>query len=501
MTPRTRVLLLSPAPPGGSAREQGGVAGYVSDLAIALRDHGHAVAVAASGHGFTPSHLVSRLGRRVGRCRMQQLEPIEGIDRFEIINAPLLAPSLWQFDDPAAEIRCRPVERALGQVVGKWNPDVVHIHGFEGFGAGIVRALRRRAVRVVVSLHNHHPYCPQVFLMRGRRIACTDFDGGRACETCETGIDIGRERERRAGLRPTDPVPVLPVPPMPPTVGLDEDGLPDAAAHQILAASPATWRPVEDADFLPTRHEPASTPFARRRMAYIAALNHADAVLAVSAAVAELAAAMGVDTKRTRVVPIGSWAAGRGPVRLGHWPLGPEDPLQLVFLGFNTYPKGLAMLIDAIALLPVNLRQRTHLAAFGPGCRAMEPRLAELSPWLGGWELGGGYDRQSLAGLLEGRHAGVVPSVWLDNGPQTAIELRAFGVPVIGARIGGVPDIVQDGADGWLFRANDRADLARTIALLFEDQRRWTSVQKQSRPWIPMAEHAARLSELYRSVL
>lgn len=50
------------------------------------------------------------------------------------------------------------------------------------------------------------------------------------------------------------------------------------------------------------------------------------------------------------------------------------------------------------------------------------------------------------------------------------LEAWMYGIPVIGARAGGVPDIIADGQDGFLIRFGDTADLARRITTLLDDR-------------------------------
>lgn len=43
-----------------------------------------------------------------------------------------------------------------------------------------------------------------------------------------------------------------------------------------------------------------------------------------------------------------------------------------------------------------------------------------------------------------------------DNLPNVLLEAMAMGVPVIGANVGGIPDVVQHGGNGWIVPTNDR---------------------------------------------
>ena len=65
----------------------------------------------------------------------------------------------------------------------------------------------------------------------------------------------------------------------------------------------------------------------------------------------------------------------------------------------------------------------------------------------------------------------VVPSEWYENCPRSAIEAMACGTPVIGARIGGIPDMVDDGVTGLLFEPFSVADLRERIERLLDDER------------------------------
>ncbi len=56
-----------------------------------------------------------------------------------------------------------------------------------------------------------------------------------------------------------------------------------------------------------------------------------------------------------------------------------------------------------------------------------------------------------------------VPSEWYENNPMTVIEGFAFGKPVIGAKIGGIPELVKDDFNGFVFNSGDLDDLTETI--------------------------------------
>ena len=60
----------------------------------------------------------------------------------------------------------------------------------------------------------------------------------------------------------------------------------------------------------------------------------------------------------------------------------------------------------------------------------------------------------------------VVPSEWYENNPRSVIEAFALGKPVIGARIGGIPELVRHQDTGLLFEPGDVQDLRTQIDAL-----------------------------------
>ena len=64
-----------------------------------------------------------------------------------------------------------------------------------------------------------------------------------------------------------------------------------------------------------------------------------------------------------------------------------------------------------------------------------------------------------------------VPSVCYENNPMSIIESYSLGTPVMAARIGGIPEIVEDGGTGFLFESGDPDSLERTLskALALDD--------------------------------
>jgi len=62
-----------------------------------------------------------------------------------------------------------------------------------------------------------------------------------------------------------------------------------------------------------------------------------------------------------------------------------------------------------------------------------------------------------------------VPSEWYDNSPLVIYESFSMGKPVIASTLGGMPELVDDGDNGYHFPSGDVAVLQEKIRHLWED--------------------------------
>lgn len=129
-----------------------------------------------------------------------------------------------------------------------------------------------------------------------------------------------------------------------------------------------------------------------------------------------------------------------------------------LFFGRLSYEKGVKTLLLAFKDLP---ECSLKIAGTGP----LENELKDFTHInnINNVEFLGYKSGKDLTDLVENAHFIIIPSEWYENNPMTIIEGYAAGVPVIGANIGGIPEIIDDGGTGYLFTSADVADLIRTV--------------------------------------
>ena len=94
-----------------------------------------------------------------------------------------------------------------------------------------------------------------------------------------------------------------------------------------------------------------------------------------------------------------------------------------------------------------------------------------------------------------------VPSNYMETGPLVVLEAQVFGIPVMGADLGGISERIRDGVDGWLLPFEDSSAWAAAIQEIALDRR----IVEQRAAGIgrtrTMGDVAVDMAELYRDIL
>lgn len=132
----------------------------------------------------------------------------------------------------------------------------------------------------------------------------------------------------------------------------------------------------------------------------------------------------------------------------------------VAFAGRVSAEKGVDVLLAAAALMP---QLTFKIAGDGPALEAMMSQAPANVEFMGRL----GYD--DLLGFYKMARMLVVPSVWFEPFGMVAADAMALGLPVVASRIGGLPDVVEDGVTGLLFEPGNAADLAAKVGQLWDD--------------------------------
>lgn len=160
-------------------------------------------------------------------------------------------------------------------------------------------------------------------------------------------------------------------------------------------------------------------------------------------------------------------------------PAQPKNPdfLTFGFIGGLTPVKGIARLLDAFVSVAGQTDKKLRLLIAGTGkddfVQALKQQYGSDSRivFLG---------RVDPAEFFSGIDISVVPSVWNEPLGMVVAESLGFGVPVIGSKRGGIPEMVQHGINGLIFEPDELGALERAMSKLIANPDLLASMQRQA---------------------
>lgn len=183
-----------------------------------------------------------------------------------------------------------------------------------------------------------------------------------------------------------------------------------------------------------------------------------------------------------------------------------EHP-YILFFGRLSHEKGIDVLVHAFVQAQPELPSGLRLVIVGDGPEkdaiGSFAREANAPVELVGYKTGG-----ELRSLVAGALLAVSPSVWRENMPYSIIEALAEGTPVIGSRIGGIPELVVENETGWLCEPGDESSLAKVLVhgtQVANDAVAYRSMQDYCRTYVLThcvhTGYMGKLVELYQGLI
>ena len=200
----------------------------------------------------------------------------------------------------------------------------------------------------------------------------------------------------------------------------------------------------------------------------------------------------GYDSTRTRCFPLAIDVTKR------HFHAEPRG--DIVYCGRLSPEKGLNTLLDAMVRLP---DLQLSLIGEGPHRAVLESRVKQME--LNNVVFRGRLDTEDLENAVSGAALSVVPSRWYENSPLAIYESFSLGTPVVGARIGGIPELVEEGRTGALFEPGNALDLAEKLRELIGDRCRLVAMRRACRleaeNKLDWKVHLPRIEACYQELL
>ncbi len=431
----------------------GGVSIYTNNLMNELVSRGHQV-----------SYFYSEKQTLGIKPKLNKFT-LESIEYYQLINSPLMYPPVLNSirDDYTNPILKRIFKILLKNV----RPDIVHFQDFFGNTTEMIHAAIADNAVVITTLHNYYPMCPTFNLFdRKANAICNrkDCNSGCLAKIIPKNVIVQKIAQKY-------PLLIL--------------GIVEKLANQgfktafLFKSNMKNWKNL----------------FYLRDFHYRKALNAVHINLAVSERVKQLYQnILKIDSNKIKMNHIGSRAAEfihREPATKS------KSVITFIFLGRLIAKKGFINLLEAFKSVDQNKARLYVYAALDRDWRGLKAEL-EVNYNI---KFKGSYQYEQLNEIFKDADVGVVTPIWEDNLPQILFEMQSAGLPIIGARIGGVPDMIRDGHNGLLFRHDSVPDLKKCLQKIIDSPQLIDKFRRNVKPVKTMKEHAREIESLYYSYL
>ena len=158
------------------------------------------------------------------------------------------------------------------------------------------------------------------------------------------------------------------------------------------------------------------------------------------------------------------------------------------FIGRLSHEKGIKTLIEAANSLPYKL----VIIGGGPLEEEAKAQAGNKVEFVGfkQWD--------QIKEIVGKARFSVIPSEWYENNPLSVIEAQCLGTPVLGARIGGIPELIEEGVSGMTFESRNVKDLKEKIESMFATSFDYRVIAESSQRRYNAENYYNQIVEIYK---
>ncbi len=225
------------------------------------------------------------------------------------------------------------------------------------------------------------------------------------------------------------------------------------------------------------------------------AFRHADALRVISSSTSERAGHFAPGLPQVRFMAFSDTDVFRAARR--RVPV--EEAVDLVYAGVLIPRKGVHHLLKAFAELDhphanLHLVGGAENVAYAAELRA-QAKMLDIAERV---HFAGAVSQRELAEFLGSARAMVLPSLSEGLG-RVVVEAMLVGTPVIGSRVGGIPDLIDDGVNSLLVEPGDEDDLLRALREIYatDASAMGASAREFARDFFSPQKYVAGYQELF----
>lgn len=456
--------------------------GFIPDSVGGSEFYTYNLSKSLQQHGYDVSIFSALADMRMKRYRLLR-RTVDGLNVINVVNSHFHARTVQEhFID-------RRIDKLFEEILDAEKPDLIHFQHVAYLSGNLMEIAHRLNIPSIFTLHDYWYICFRSRLLRPDCGICPGPEKGAYCATC---VDPSSAHPMAVSNYPML-TKLLHQPGLNQLVVNTLDKIPTSLVTQARAVLFDTPKQNQDPQ---TTEIPLLAENKFRFDYFQRQLQYPKLLLSPSQHLKRRYEAEGY--RDILVLPLGY----HQPERVK--PLDFEGKLNIAFIGNIERHKGVTILLNELSRIqPGRLEINIHGRAKDPTYYAEAKKVARYYS-KGMVRFHGGYrSDQDLPRIFSKNHLVVFPSIWEENAPLVVREALLYGVPVIASNLGGVPEVVVDGVNGYLFDPFEEGDLLKTIEQILENPTLLQKVTTGARNTKieGMADHTLKISELYARAL
>lgn len=332
----------------------------------------------------------------------------------------------------------------IKKILKKEKPDLVHIHMILDVDRRLYKILKKNNIKYIVSLHDYSLICPRIQMFRDNK-PCEAVSA--QCEHCAYFIEQTFILKKIFSILKIN--------------------------NKIGKLNSPNFKKMYNSS---------------KKL-----LENAEVLLPVSKRVMEIYKNSNINNKY-KVLHIGNITADNfKPYIRSHLIIGKDDIIKVIMLGNFSEKKGGNEFIKICR----ELKQINYKFYFLGRSSEKEKETMQENGVIDKGE----YIQEDLPKLLKEYDVGCVLSIWEDNAPQVVMELLNNNIPVIGTSMGGIPDFIETGINGFLYNPYSEEEFKKLIENLKKmNKMQFEKMKENIKPTKTTTEHYDELKKVYEEI-
>ena len=328
------------------------------------------------------------------------------------------------------------IDKIFAGLLDEIKPDIIHIQHLVFLSIGIIKKIKERNIPIIFTIHDYWLICPKWHLLKGNLAPCDKADKGMFDQECTRCLFEALNIKRPAAI----------------AYNLSRRFLPAFLTSYLKKIYLLSRSIVMDKD------DGAKRLYQRRRR-ILDLLREVDLFLSPSQYLINKFISFGIPREKIRFSRFGLNGELFRNIQKTE-----SEKIRFAFVGTLLPAKGLHVLIEAFNRIKntnVGLKIYGEMRDYG-GFEYYLPYLKSIVRNKD-IEFMGGIEHQRIGDVFREIDILVVPSLWQENSPIVIEEALLSGTGVIASRVGGIPELIDDGVNGLLFSPGDVVSLQEKI--------------------------------------